>query len=243
MNITTKQIVETDDLQETIDRSTLPARVAKRLRELIIEGQLEAGSRLNERELCERLGVSRTPLREAFRLLASEGLVDIQPNRGAWVPILSETDIRESFAILSVLEALSGELACQNASDEDIIEIRALTHEMQASHAREDLPTYYRQNRDIHNRINQIARNELLQQVYTQLNRRIQNLRFRSNLNHDKWDRAMNEHLAMVDALSRRDGTELGRLMRAHMQRKCEAVIEGLDTPVKQTKTGSGSTS
>src|SRR3546814_10976245 len=101
---------------DTVDRRTLPAAAAERLRELIIEGQLSAGTRLNERALCERLGVSRTPLREAFRLLASEGLVEIQPNRGARVTVLSENDIRESFTVLGGLAALSGELACQNAT-------------------------------------------------------------------------------------------------------------------------------
>ncbi|QAA92732.1 GntR family transcriptional regulator [Pollutimonas thiosulfatoxidans] len=215
----------TDD---TVDRRTLPAAAAERLRELIIEGELPAGTRLNERALCDRLGVSRTPLREAFRLLASEGLVEIQPNRGARVAALSEKDILESFTVLGGLEALSGELACQHATDEEVAEIRALTFEMQACHARQDLPSYYRVNREIHSRINRAAHNQLLSQVYSTLNQRVQNLRFRSNLNSEKWKRAMGEHIAMVDALARRDGVELGRLMREHLQRKCEAVIEGL---------------
>src|SRR3546814_14997852 len=93
----------------TVDRRALPAAAGERLRELIIEGELSAGIRLNERALCERLGVSRTPLREAFRLLASEGLVEIQPNRGARVTVLSENDIRESFTVLGGLEALRSE--------------------------------------------------------------------------------------------------------------------------------------
>lgn len=212
-------------IQQKIDRSTLPAIIAEQLGEMIIEGIIEAGSKLNERELCEHLGVSRTPLREAFRLLASDGLIDIEPNRGARIPILSETDIRESFAILGVLEALSGELACQHATDEEIAQIQSLTDQMKASYAEHDLPTYYHLNRKIHSRINDAARNSLLEQVYTRLNRRIQNLRFQSNLNRNKWERAMQEHLAMIDALSRRDEVELSRLMRAHMQRKCEAII------------------
>jgi len=220
---------------DTVDRRTLPTAVAERLRELITEGELPAGTRLNERALCERLGVSRTPLREAFRLLSSEGLVKIQPNRGAQVAVLSENDIRESFEVLAGLEALSGELACRHVTDDEIAEIRALTFEMQASHARQDLPAYYRVNREIHARINQAARNKLLSHVFSTLNLRVQNLRFRSNLNHDKWDKAMHEHVAMVDALSRRDGPELSRLLREHLERKCEAVIEGLGVHYSQT--------
>ena len=92
---------------------TLPFALAERLREMIIEGELAPGARLNERALCERLGVSRTPLREAFRVLAAEGLVDLQPNRGAQVVALSDDDIRDSFEVMGALEALSGELACR----------------------------------------------------------------------------------------------------------------------------------
>ena len=213
-------------LVDSADRRTLPTAVASRLRELIIEGELAAGMRLNERALCDRLGVSRTPLREAFRLLSAEGLVEIQPNRGAQVVALSEQDIRESFEVMAALEGISGELACQRVSDQEIAEIKALTYEMMANHARQDLPAYYRTNREIHHRINQAGHNRLLTQVYDTLNLRIQNLRFRSNQNQEKWDQAMREHIDMVDALSARDGPRLAAIMRTHMQRKCKAALE-----------------
>jgi DNA-binding GntR family transcriptional regulator len=132
--------------------STLPFALAERLREMIIEGRLAPGARLNERVLCERLGVSRTPLREAFRVLAAEGLIELQPNRSAQVVALSEGDVRESFEVMGALEALSGELACRRITDDEIAEIKALTFEMLACHARRDLPAYYRLNRAIHDR-------------------------------------------------------------------------------------------
>ncbi|HUH60744.1 MAG TPA: GntR family transcriptional regulator [Candidimonas sp.] len=215
-----------------VDRRTLPTAIAAQLREMIIEGDLPAGVRLNERALCDRLQVSRTPLREAFRLLCADGLVTMQPNRGAHVVQLSANDVRESFEIMSALEALSGELACQHISDSEIAEIKALTFEMQACHARRDLPAYYHVNREIHARINAAGGNILLTQVYKTINLRLQNLRFRSNLIPEKWDKAMDEHLQMVDALARRDGQRLSQLMRAHLQRKGEAVLEGLSNPV-----------
>jgi DNA-binding GntR family transcriptional regulator len=214
---------------DAADRATLPATVADRLRELIIEGELPAGTRLNERALGERLGVSRTPLREAFRLLSAEGLVQIQPNRGAQVVELSEKDIRESFEVMSALEALSGELACRRISDEELAEVRALTYEMLACHARRDLPAYYRLNRAIHERINQAADNRLLGQVYATLNLRIQNLRFRLNFDHDQWDTAAREHAEMVDALAARDSARMATIMRRHLKHKGEAVLEALN--------------
>src|SRR5690606_32795405 len=213
---------------EAVDRRTLPATIADRLREMIIEGELAPGTRLNERALCDRLQVSRTPLREAFRLLAADGLVRIQPNRGAHVVALSEKDIRESFEVMGALEALSGELACQRITDQEIAEIKALTYEMQACHARQNLSSYYHVNRAIHDRINGAGHNDLLSQVYKNINLRLQNLRFRSNLNHDKWDRAMQEHLDMADALASRDGPRLAQIMREHLRRKGEAVLENL---------------
>jgi len=218
---------------DAVDRRTLPTAVADRLRDLIIEGELPAGTRLNERALCERLHVSRTPLREAFRLLAAEGLVQIQPNRGAQVVALSEKDIRESFEVMAGLEALVGELACEHGTDQEIAEIRALTFEMQACHARQDLSSYYHVNRRIHDCITKATHNQLLGQVYTTLNLRIQNLRFRSNLNHDKWDNAMREHLDMVEALSARDGPRMAAIMRTHLRRKGEAVLESLKPAVR----------
>jgi DNA-binding GntR family transcriptional regulator len=207
---------------------TLPAGAADRLRELIIEGVLAPGTRLNERTLGSELGISRTPLREALRVLAAEGLVTLHPNRGAHVVQLSGADIRESFEVMSGLEALSGELACQRITDAEVAEIRALTYEMMAAHARGDLPAYYRLNRRIHDQINRAARNALLAQTYRTLNLRIQNLRFRSNLERGKWNRAAREHLEMVEALEARDAARLAVLLRSHLYQRGEAVLEAL---------------
>lgn len=207
---------------------TLPAAVAERLRTLITEGALAPGARLNERALGESLGVSRTPLREAFRLLAADGLVVLAPNRGAHVVALSEGDIRESFELMAALEALSGELACRRIGDAEVTEIRALTFEMLACHARRDLPAYYQRNREIHDRINRAAGNTLLRQTYASHNRRIQNLRFRSNFDDEKWNRAAAEHAQMVALLEARDAAGLADLMRRHLWQKGEAVLDDL---------------
>lgn len=206
----------------------LSATVADRVRQMIVEGELGPGQRLNERALGDRLGASRTPLREAFRILAAEGLVEITPNRGATVVRLSPTDIRDTFELMGALEALSGELACARITDDEVAAIKALTYRMLACHARRDLPSYYRINRAIHDRINDAARNSTLAHTYRTLNLRIQNLRFRSNFDDDKWAKAATEHVQMVDLLEARDGTALGALMRMHLTHKCDAVLASL---------------
>jgi DNA-binding GntR family transcriptional regulator len=208
--------------------ATLSASIVERLRQMIVEGELPPGTRLNERALCDRLGVSRTPLREAFRILASDGLVELTPNRGANVVSLSATDIHDMFELMGSLEALSGELACARITDDEVVQIKALTFQMLACHARRDLPAYYRLNHAIHDRINRAARNTALTRTYDTLNRRIQNLRFRSNFDDAKWARAAAEHARMVDALEARDGAALARLLRDHLRQKGEAVLDGL---------------
>ena len=207
------------------EHHTLPAAIADRLRELIIEGELPPGGRLNERHLCERMDVSRTPLREALRLLAHEKLVTVVPNRGAFVAHMSAEAVRQSFEIMGALEALAAELACHHITDEEVNEIAALTFEMQACHARRDLPGYYRLNRVVHDAMTAASRNAVLAEVMHRLNLRIQNLRFRSNLDVGKWNSAAREHLQMVELLSQRDSEGLARLMRTHLARKAEAVL------------------
>ena len=212
-----------------VDRRILHEAVADRLRELIVEGVLAPGAHLNERVLCGQLAVSRTPLREAFRTLAGEGVVELLPNRGAVVAALSREAVAHAFELMGALEALAGELAAARATPAEIDEVRALHFEMLAAHARRDLPAYYRLNSAIHARIAACARNPLLSDTHTRLNARLQALRFRSNLNRDKWDAAVAEHGAMVEALAARDGARLGAVLRTHLAQKAVTVLAQLD--------------
>jgi DNA-binding GntR family transcriptional regulator len=211
-----------------IDRQGLASAVTARLRDMIIEATLAPGARLNERVLCEQLAVSRTPLREAFKVLAGEGLIELLPNRGAAVAELSSTDIEQTFEVLSALEGFSGELACQRITDAEVSEIRALHYEMLAAHARHDLAAYYKINHVIHDGINAGARNAVLTATYLQMNARIQNLRFRSNFNQDKWNAAVKEHSAMLEALERRDGPALRAVLQLHLMNKRDTVLADL---------------
>ena len=109
---------------------SLHDEILTQLRDHIVEGNLPDGSRVPERQLCEMLGISRTPLREALKVLAAEGLVELLPNRGARVRQLSEQDLAELFDIMGGLEGLAGRLACENISDAEITEIERLHYEM-----------------------------------------------------------------------------------------------------------------
>jgi DNA-binding GntR family transcriptional regulator len=210
-----------------IARRVLHEEVAARLREWITEGVLAPGERLNERVLCDRLAVSRTPLREACKMLAAQNLVVLHPHRGAVVAAPSAEDVRHLFELMAALEGLSGELAALRHDAAELREIRALHREMLAAHARGDLPAYYRSNRAIHAAINACARNPMLTQTYDSVNLRIQHLRFRSNFNRAKWDAAVADHERMLEALARRDASAMRALLEAHLRAKLEAVLEG----------------
>ncbi len=207
----------------------LHEEVADRLRELIVEGVLRPGSRLNERVLAAQLNVSRTPLREAFKQLAGERLVELLPNRGAHVASLSRADVEHLFELMSALEGLSGWLAATRRTDAELTEIRALHFEMLAAHARRDLPNYYRCNHAIHRLINQAARNPELTEMYASVNGRLQSLRFRSNFDARRWDHAVDEHQRMIDALAGRDAPRLRTLLEQHLLGKRDAVLAQFD--------------
>ena len=209
-----------------LERQRLHDTVVEHLRKFIVEGVLPAGTRLNERELCETLGISRTPLREAFKVLAAEGLLVLSPNRGASVYRMSESEIRETFELMAGLEGFSGELACERITPAELAEIKALHYSMLACRVQNDLPGYYSRNQEIHNRINDAARNSALRNTYQSINRRIMAMRFRSNQNVENWDRAVHDHEDMIMALEARDGKALSSILRRHLLEKRDAVLQ-----------------
>ena len=174
----------------SIPRPSLHEHVAQKLRHMLVENRIAPGAKLNERALAEVLEVSRTPLREAIKMLAAEGLVELLPNRGAIAVQLDEADILNTFEVMAGLEALSGELAAQRITDAELAEIRAMHFEMLAAYTRRDLPAYYSLNARIHGAINAAAKNPVLTATYNQVNARLQALRFRSNTDEAKIGRA-----------------------------------------------------
>jgi DNA-binding GntR family transcriptional regulator len=204
----------------------LHEQAAARLRQAIVEGTIAPGAKLNERELAAQLAISRTPLREAIRRLAAEGLVELLPHRGAVAVQLAPQDIADTFEVIAGLEGQSGELAAGRITAAELAEIRALHQQMRAAHARRDLPAYYRTNAEIHDRINIAARNPVLTHTYRTINARLQALRFRSNFDDAKWARALEEHDRMVELLAARDGARLRKLLVAHLEHKRDAVLD-----------------
>lgn len=203
----------------------LPIRALDALRQLILDGDLPAGARLNERALGERLGVSRTPLREALRMLAAEGLVRREAKRGAVVAPLDKADIEATFEVLAALEGLAGELAARRIDEPQLAEIKARHFEMRAHHARGDRAGYFAANQDIHRRIAAAAGNPALVETFERLNARVKRVRYAANLTAERWAKAVEEHERMIHALDARDGAALRAILEAHLAGKRQSVL------------------
>ncbi len=212
----------------SIPRPTLHEQVAQRLREMLVESRIAPGAKLNERELCEVLQVSRTPLREALKMLAAEGLVELLPNRGAVAIELTEADVLHTVEVMAGMEAQSGELAAARITEAELAEVQAMHYEMLAAFTRRDLPAYYRLNSAIHAAINAAAKNPVLSVTYRQVNARLQALRFKSNQDDAKWGAAVKEHEAMVRALEARDGVAMRAVLLTHLANKRDVVVAQL---------------
>jgi DNA-binding GntR family transcriptional regulator len=211
-----------------IARRPLHEEATDRLRDLIVQGRLAPGVRLNERLLTAQLGVSRTPLREAFKVLATEGLVELLPNRGAIVSEIDAVRLAETLAVMGALEALAGEFACVNASDGQVNEIRSLHHEMLANHARGDLAGYFKFNQAIHLKIVKYSGNTVLYNTYRQLNANVRRARYMANLSQERWDAAVREHGEILEALAARDVVRIKELLADHLAHKLSSVLADL---------------
>lgn len=214
----------------TIERRSLHLEIVERIRPLIVESQLKPGSKVQEKLLCERFNVSRTPMREALKVLASEGLVRLEPNRGAWVTPITEEEVNEVFPVLTVLEALSGELACKHITDAEIHQVRKLHDVMMTSYRDKDLALYFKINQQIHHAILLAGRNETLTKSSEALSARMQRARYAANMSDDRWAEAVEEHEKIIENLEARDAKKLSAVLAAHMRNKHASVLRWLQS-------------
>jgi DNA-binding GntR family transcriptional regulator len=209
-----------------MDLTMLHEEVVGRVRAMLLEGEIPPGARIPERELCEKLQISRTPLREALKVLAAEGLVQLLPNRGSRAAKLTDKDMRDLFEVCQGLEALAGELACECITDAEIADIAAAHAAMARHYGDNDLLQYYRCNRYIHEAIIAATGNPVLSGLYETVTARIRRARYVTPMTPRRWALALQEHEAILNALQRRDGVGLSHILRAHLRHKREEVLQ-----------------
>jgi len=211
-----------------IKNRSLHDRVAGRVRDMIIEGILAPGSRIDEARLIEDLGVSRTPFREALRTLAAEGLVIVRPSKGSTVRKLTPEDVFSMLEVLGHLERLAGELACTRATDAQIADLVALHNRMMDIYATRDRMPYYKLNQEFHSRLTALSKNQTLIDMQANLQARLKRIRYIGNRNPDYWSGAVKDHEAMVAALRDRDGARLGEAMARHLSNTWDRVKDSI---------------
>lgn len=196
---------------------SLAEMAARKLRTLILTGELQPGERVTEAELTDLLQISRTPAREAIRILSSEGLLVVFPNRGAEVVSYSSEVIRDSIEVVEYLEGIAGRYAAKRATDSEVDEICSLTLEMQAAYRRRDKIRYYTLNQEIHYAILKASHNDVLVEEHQRVNSRLFRIRFQPNDSDARWKSAMDEHESISKALESRQPELLGELLTNHL--------------------------
>jgi DNA-binding GntR family transcriptional regulator len=213
-------LISTTERTDIIARRYLHDEAAQRLRELILAGELEPRSRINEMALCARFSISRTPLREAIKLLAAEGLLELLPNRGARVAAISDGEIDEIIEVVAALEGAAGELACHHITPQELTALTALTADMVEAWRQKDYPRYFLCNQEIHAGIMAAARNQSLETIYNSLSGRVQRARYSANKTPPQWQQAIKDHERMLELLAKRESAKLGQLLRDHLRSK-----------------------
>jgi DNA-binding GntR family transcriptional regulator len=211
-----------------LSRPTLHGQLVDRVRTLIVEGQLAPGTRIHEGELGKALGVSRTPLREALKVLASEGLVELVQGRGAVVRKLTGKDVAEMLDVLRALETLAARLACRNATDAQIAALRRTHDEMIAFYEAGNRLDYYWRNQAIHAGLADLSGNALLATMHATIQARMKRIRFIGNEDPGGWTAAVAEHREMIAALEARDEARLAAVVARHLDETWKRVANKL---------------
>lgn len=225
-----------EDILGAIARRHLHDELLERLRDCIVIGELQPNTKVPEKELCERFGVSRTPLREALKVLAHEGLVILNHNRGATVSPLTLQDLDEAFPVYGRLEALAGELACERLTDDEIGEIRKLHDEMVVRYQNREFKRHFQINELIHERIQAGARNQTLIQLLHNLSSRIRRARIYASAFEKRLATAIEEHDAIIAAIEARNAKKLAQLLHEHMENTFNSIRDTIAEHIPTTK-------
>ncbi|PZW46660.1 DNA-binding GntR family transcriptional regulator [Humitalea rosea] len=211
-----------------IARLTLHEQIVTRLRDMVTDGSLPSGQRINEVAVGEQLGVSRTPLREALKTLAGEGLIELVPGRGTVVRKFTLQGVADALEVLKALEQLAAHRACAKATDAEIEMVLNLHRRMMDCYAARDRLSYFKLNQAIHSAILEIAGNPTLARMHQMLQAQMKRIRFIGNERAEKWAGAVAEHEAMAAALAARDGAALAVLLGQHLDNTLERVRDAL---------------
>jgi len=211
--------------KDPIARTSLHAEVTARLRSLIVESFIKPGQRVPELEISKDMGVSRTPIREALKVLASEGLVELLPLRGAVVKSFSAKDAADMLEVMGMLESFAAQKACQ-AEQKRIDHVLAMHEKMKVLYTKGKRPEYFELNQKIHDALVDMADNESLTMVHNTLSKRMRSLRYSGNSTPDHWRGALDDHELIAQALGQRDAKKMKKAVEAHFENTIKRVVK-----------------
>ena len=200
--------------------------VAERLRQRIFAHELPPGTWVDEQALAAQYGISRTPLREALKVLASEGLVTLKPRRGCYVTEISERDLDEIFTVMALLEGQCAADTARKASETDLAHLRSVHDELERAADTNDIDGFFEANQAFHQEVQHIADNRWLTQAITDLRRVIKLSRHHSLFSDGRLKQSLAEHRAILDALALRDVARSEQLMREHISSGRQALAK-----------------
>ncbi|MEJ2587023.1 MAG: GntR family transcriptional regulator [Deltaproteobacteria bacterium] len=208
-----------------IQAKTLHQEIVSQIQQMIQKGILVKGQKIDEKRLCESMGVSRTPVREALRLLKSEGLVELIPHKGAFVSQPCIEEINDMFEVMSVLEGTCARLAATHMNEKDFQKIEALHRELEVHYRNGDSVAYLKRNNVFHVFIQDLAGNRVLNDVINGLRQKILLYRQRQLYQPERFDQSIQEHRNLLEAFRRRDPDSAETLMKHHLLMQCKALV------------------
>jgi DNA-binding GntR family transcriptional regulator len=207
---------------------TLREKILETIREAILKGTLKPGEKVAEPELAERFGISRTPIREAFRQLESEGYLTVIPRKGAVVTALSEQDVQEFYAIKSILEGYAAELAASKLTEKDIEKLQSINEKLKNLAAEGDVKSFFRVHNEFHDLFIRVAGNHKLAELITQLGMKFNRLRMASLSVQGRMNISVIEHEGLIEAFKNQDGNQAENLVKKTAAIGGKVLLEGM---------------
>lgn len=207
---------------------TLREKILETIRDAILKGSLKPGERVSEPELADRFGISRTPIREAFRQLESEGYLVVIPRKGAVVASLSARDIEEFYAIKIILEGFAARMAADKLTVKDLERLEAINERLSQIAKDGDVKTFFRVHNEFHEIFIKAAGNEKLLDMINQLVMRFKRLRLASLSHPGRMEISVEEHRNMIKAFRNKDGERADSLVRHTATIGAEALIQSM---------------
>lgn len=212
---------------------SLPALVQRELERMILAGELSPGGKLNEAALAEVLGVSRGPIREAFRALEESGLVRLEKNRGVYVRQIAIEEADEIYELRAVLDEFVGRRVAATASTEEVRELRAQVTRMEKTAARNDVDIFFQANLEFHDRLVALAGNTKLLGTYRRLVNELRLFRRTTLAQGGALTTSTREHRQIVERIAARDSEGTARALHEHVMASQERMHKANATPVR----------